>query len=273
MISKFKKSALLALVVGVLPFSVHAHRNWILPSATVLEDKGAWLTVDASLAEDVFDLERPQKLDELVIYGPDGSKLSPENMFTGKLRSSFDLQLNKVGTYRISIVRESVTASYKLNGETKRFRGEEKDMAKQIPAEAKDIVVTRNYARQDIFATAEKPTNTVLKPTGVGIELEAITHPNELYVGETAKFRLLLDGKPLAGHLFGIIPGGVRYRGVLNEIAVTTDAKGEFSVKWPAGGMYWLNASYPARSAAATPGATPPSRRVSYSATLEVLPQ
>lgn len=271
MLSKFKKPVLLALLVGALPFSAHAHRNWILPSSTVLDDKGGWLTVDASLAEDVFDMERPQKVDDVVIYGPDGEKVAPENVFTGKLRSSFDLQLAKVGTYRISIVRESVMASYKLNGETKRFRGEEKDMAKQIPAEATDVVVTRAYARQDIFATAEKPSTTVLKPTGVGIELEAITHPNELYVGETAKFRLLLDGKPLAGHLFGIIPGGVRYRGVLNEIPVTTDAKGEFSVKWPAGGMYWLNASYPARSA--TPNPAPVTRRVSYSATLEVLPQ
>ena len=70
------------------------------------------------------------------------------------------------------------------------------------------------------------------------------------------------------------MPGGVRYRGVLKEIRVTTDAKGEFSVTWPEAGMYWINASYPPRVQAA-PGTqtTPPVRRVSYGGTLEVLPQ
>lgn len=272
MLSKFKKPMLVALLAGVLPFSAHAHRSWLLPSSTVLDGKEPWVTVDAAVSEDVFDFDgNAQKLDELLVLDPTGAKMAPENVFTGKLRSSFDLKLSKPGTYKVSIVRESVMASYKLNGETKRFRGEEKDMAKQIPAEAQELVVTRMHARQDTFVTADKATDTVFKPTGVGLELQPITHPNEMFSGETAKFRLLLDGKPLANHLFGIVPGGVRYRGVLNEIAVTTDAKGEFSVKWPTAGMYWLNASYPARSA--TPGSAPATRRVSYSATLEVLPQ
>lgn len=272
MTSRFAKALLIPAIAALLPLSAQAHRTWLLPSSTVLDGKEPWVTVDAAVSEDVFDFDgNAQKLDVLEVVGPDGRALNPENMFTGRLRSSFDLKLAKPGTYKISLVRESVMASYKVGGELKRWRGEEKDMAKEVPANAEDVQLTRQHARQETFVTADKPTDTVFKKlTGVGIELVPLTHPNELFAGETARFRLLLDGKPLTNHLLGIVPGGVRYRGVLNEIAVTTDAKGEFAVKWPSGGMYWLSASWPAR------GDGPPAmvpRRVSYSATLEVLPQ
>jgi uncharacterized GH25 family protein len=125
-------------------------------------------------------------------------------------------------------------------------------------------------ARQETFVTAGKPSDTVLKLTsGVGIELEPITSPTGLFVGDTSRFRVLLDGKPLPNFLFGIVPGGTRYRGVLNEINAQTDANGEFLVKWPAAGMYLLSINWPARVA----GAPPASRRLSYSATFEVLPE
>ncbi|HTJ96929.1 MAG TPA: DUF4198 domain-containing protein [Rhodocyclaceae bacterium] len=271
----YKKVVLSVLLAGLFPMTAHAHRTWLLPSSTVLEGKEPWITVDAAVSEDLFDFDtNAQKLDDLVVFGPDGKRVAPENQFTGKLRSSFDLKLSQAGTYRISMVSTSIMASYKLNGEQKRWRGTEAAMSKEIPADATDVQVTRMLGRQDTFVTLNKTTDTVLKPSGEGLELVPITHPNELVAGEKARFRFLLDGKPLAKHLFGVIPGGVRYRGVLKEIPITTDDKGEFSVNWPAPGMYWINASYPARvqvPAGQTPA--PVARRVSYSATLEVLPQ
>jgi uncharacterized GH25 family protein len=162
-------------------------------------------------------------------------------------------------------------ASYKLDGEQKRWRGDEKDMAKEIPANATDVQVTRQHARQESYVSYDKPSEAALKKlSGVGIELVPVTHPNNLFAGETARFRLQLDGKPLANHLISIVPGGVRYRGVLNEIAVSTDSKGEIAVKWPAAGMYWLSANWPARTEGAP---AMPAKRASYSVTLEVLPE
>lgn len=269
--SMFAKLSSISLLALLLPFSAHAHRTWLLPSATVLDGKDAWVTVDAAVSENLFDLDtNAQKLDALEVLGPDGAPIKAENPFTGRLRSTFDLHLVKPGTYRIAMVREAVMASYKLDGEQKRWRGDEKDMAKAIPANATDVQMTRQHARQETYVTYDKPNDTVLKkPSGVGIEMVALTHPNALFAGETARFRLLLDGKPLANHLISIVPGGVRYRGVLNEIAVSTDSKGEISVKWPAAGMYWLSANWPARAEGAP---AMPARRASYSATLEVLP-
>lgn len=267
------KSLFVCLIAAALPLSAQAHRTWLLPSATVVYGHEGWVTFDAAVSEDLFDLDtNALPLDNLLILGPDGLPVQAENEFKGRLRSVFDLKLTQPGTYRVRLERENVMASYKLNGQPKRWRGDEKDMGSEIPKTAEDLHVMRASVRQETFVTLGKANDTALtKVNGVGIELVPITHPNEMFVGTTSRFRLLLDGKPLAHHLIGIVPGGVRYRGVLNEITATTDAKGELSVKWPAAGMYWLSASWPVRSEGG-PRTLPP-RRVSYSATLEVLPE
>src|SRR5690348_2218853 len=104
-----KKSLAALLLAGLLPFSAQAHRTWLLPSSTVVEGKDAWVTVDAAVSENLFDFgTNALKLDDLVVLGPDGARVAPENAFTGKLRSSFDLKLAKPGTYKASIVSESL---------------------------------------------------------------------------------------------------------------------------------------------------------------------
>ena len=84
-----------------------------------------------------------------------------------------------------------------------------------------------------------------------------------------------IDGKPAANLKVAIVPGGVRYRGVLKETAVTTDANGEFSVTWPMPQMYWINASYPPRVEVpeGQPRPPMPAKRYNYGGTFVVLPQ
>ena len=122
----------------------------------------------------------------------------------------------------------------------------------------------------ETFVTNGSPNETALKTTGEGLELVPTTHPNDLFAGEQAKFKLLLDGKPAAGLEFEITRGGTRYRNAQEEIKVTTDANGEFSVTWPEAGMYWLETS---TEDAKTSLPQAKKRRLSYLATLEVLPQ
>lgn len=262
-----KKTLAALLLAGLLPLSAQAHRTWLLPSSTVVDGKEPWVTVDAAVSENLFDFgTSPVKLDDLVVLGPDGARVTPENPFTGRLRSSFDLKLVKPGTYKASIVGESVLANYKLNGEAKRWRGSPAAMDKEIPAGAEEVKATRLYNRLETFVTAGKPNDGALKVNGVGLELVPVTHPNELTAGEKATFRFLVDGKPAADLPLSVVPGGVRYRGTLNEIRLTTDAEGRFTIDWPEAGMYWVSATYPAAS-------QPAERRLNYAATLEVLPQ
>lgn len=267
--------ALAAALVTALP--AQAHRGWLLPSATVLSGNEPWVTVDAAVSNDLFYFEHvAMRLDNLVLFAPDGSPAKAENTSTGRYRSSFDVKLAQKGTYKIALVSDGMSASYKLGSETKRARGTAESLARDIPANATDVNVSQNISRNEIFVTSGKPTDTVLKPTGRGLELLPVTHPNDLFAGDAAKFRFLLDGQPAAGVQVTVIPGGIRYRDKLEEMQLSADAQGEVSIRWPAPGMYWLNATLPGERGG--PGATggtlaKPARRASYTATLEVLPQ
>ncbi|MGO4378641.1 DUF4198 domain-containing protein [Pseudoduganella sp. RAF19] len=271
---KFAKT-LIALALAGAAVSAHAHKPWLLPSSTYVEAKEPWITVDAAVSEGLFDIDHlPVKLDGITVTGPDGATVPLENASTGKMRSTFDVKMAKPGTYKVALVSQSVFASWKVNGETKRWRGNEAEMAKEVPANAEELKVSRTDSRLETFASANKTDDAVFKPTGVGLELVPVTHPNDMRAGEKATWRFLLDGKPAANQAFSMIPGGVRYRGTLGEIRQNTDAKGEITFTIPAAGMYLVTSSWPAMPPA-QPGQPPqmPPRRVTYAATVEVLPQ
>jgi len=271
------RAATLALSLSVaLPMAAHAHRTWMLPSATVLAGSEPWVTVDAAVSNDLFYFDHfPLRLDNLQVFGPDGKPRTAENQHTGKYRSTFDVKLAEQGTYKLALLNDNLMASYKDGNETKRWRGKAEDFAKEVPATATDVNVSRAVSRMEVFVTSGKPSDTVLKPTNNGLELAPITHPNDLFAGETASFHFLLDGKPAADIEVTVIPGGIRYRDQLGEIKVKTDKDGKFSIKWPHPGMYWLSASQggaPRMQQPAPVGTIDkPIRRNSYSATLEVL--
>ncbi|MFJ7567674.1 DUF4198 domain-containing protein [Herminiimonas sp. NPDC097707] len=279
--SMWRVAALAVSLSVALPMAAHAHRAWMLPSATVLSGNEPWVTVDAAISNDLFYFEHNAlRLDNLAVIAPDGKTVEAENKSTGKYRSTFDVKLSQKGTYKLTMVNDGLSASYKLGNENKRWRGTAESFAKDIPADAKDVNVSRVQSRMEVFVSSGKPTDTVLKPTGAGLELVPITHPNDLFAGDTSNFRFMLDGKPAADIEVTLIPGGIRYRDQLGEIKLKTDKDGKFSVKWPTAGMYWMSASNGgARMEGGAANAAPqavgtiakPIRRVSYSATLEVL--
>ncbi|HEY0064535.1 MAG TPA: DUF4198 domain-containing protein [Telluria sp.] len=275
--NKFTKTVL-ALALATVTLQASAHRGWLYPQSTNVEAKEAWVTIDGAISEGLFDIDHVAlKLDGATVTGPDGVTAPIPTPVQGKQRSSFDLKLPQDGTYKIALVTQAVMGSYKdkASGETKRFRGSEESFAKDVPSDAQDLKTVRTHARLETFVTANKQSTGALKPSGVGLELVPVTHPTDLRAGETAKWRFQLDGKPLAKFAFSLTPGGVRYRGVLGEQRLTTDANGEISVKLPAAGMYWLNAGFPVTSEKGMPQSDGPSntRRYSYAATLEILPE
>jgi uncharacterized GH25 family protein len=276
------------ILASLLPLQANAHRTWLLPSATQLEGKEPWVTFDAAVSENLFDFDTNAfKLEGLEITGPDGQPVAAENQFAGRLRSNFDVKLSKPGTYKVGITAESIMASYKVNGEPKRWRGPKSAFEKAVPANAEELQKTDIHNRLETYVSLAKPNNAVLKATGVGLEVLPVTHPNDLQAGHKASFQVLLNGQPVPKLVLAVVPGGVRYRGILREIRGVTNEKGEFSVTLPEAGMYWIGASYPSRNdddeapvkpanadapkAPATPPAMP-QQRYSYSGTFEVLP-
>lgn len=256
----------------VVPAS--AHRQWMMPSSTVLSGDDVWVTVDAAVSNDLFYFEhQPMRLDALKAWAPDGTEVQIENKATGRYRSTFDVHLTQKGTYRIASVSDGVMGSYDLNGKTERLpRGTTTaNLAERIPAGATNVETAEANNRNEIFVTVGEPTTTLFKPTGKGIELVPVTHPNDLIAGEEATFQFLLDGKPAADLPVTVIPGGIRYRDQLGEIHLKTGADGKVEVTWPEAGMYWLNVTTPQAGEAAEGVPPPIARRASYVTTLEVL--
>jgi uncharacterized GH25 family protein len=250
--------------------AAEAHRGWLLPSATQVEGNAPWVTVDAAMSETLFLFDSfPLRFDTVTVTGPDGKVTPIDQPNVGHLRTTFEVRLPQPGTYRITALSAGVMGSYVLNGETKRFRNEG-----EIPAGATDVKATRMSSRFDTFVTAGKGNDTALQPTGKGLEMVPVTHPSDLIADTPARFRFLLDGKPLSGLKVAVVPGGARYRNALKDVAATTDANGVIDVQWPMPGQYLIVASYPPRAEGGEgeKGGDQPARRDSYSATVEVLP-
>lgn len=264
--------ALAALVLAcALPLAAQAHKLWLLPSQTVLAGADPWVTVDAAVSNDLFYFNHvPLRLDALAVTGPDGARVEPQNAATGKYRSVFDVQLKAPGTYRLAVVNDALMASWEENGQPKRWRGTAEAFAREVPKDAARLQVSQTAGRVETFVTNGTPDTTALKPSGRGLELVPVTHPNDLFAGEKATFRLQIDGKPAAGLDVEIVRGGTRYRNAQDEITVKTGADGSFEVTWPEPGMYWVEAT---TQDANTSMPQARQRRLSYVATLEVLPQ
>ncbi len=259
--------ALLSMLAAPATF---AARPWLLPSQTVLARSGGWVAFDAAQADDLFSVNQGMlPVDGLTIVTPDGQPIAAQNVAKSRTRSTFDLELRQPGTYRVLIGEDAVMARWEEEGKPKRWRGAAAEMAANIPANAAKLDAEQVLRRIETFVTVGSPTD--LKPgTGAGLELVPLQHPNDLYAGEAAKLRFLLDGKPAADLEVEVIRGGTRYRDSPEAIVQKTDKDGLVTIKWPAPGLYWIDAGVQDEKSTAP---NVKKRRVSYNATLEVLPQ
>lgn len=263
------RSFVLAAALVAAATGAQAHNAWLLPSSTVFS-KADIVSVDAAISNDLFVANHAaMRLDNLQITAPDGSAVKPESEARLKNRSVFDVPVAQPGTYRIAVVNAGMFASWKdkATGQQKRARGTAETIAKEVPADAQELTMTQSAGRVETFVTMGKPS--ALRPIGQGMELVAATSPTDLVKGEKAVFTLLVDGQPARQLEVVVTPGNTQYRDQLSDMKLKTDDRGRFEVTWPAAGMYWLEASTKDDKTSAPQAKE---RRLSYAATLEVMP-
>ena len=287
--------------------AAHAHRVWILPAQTVLSGTDQWVSFDAAVSNNLFTPNhRPVSLESVEVTGPDGQPVKIENATGGQVRSSFELQLQKQGTYVISLKPStgrrptggggpggtmaqkggeapkggskkggfggegSLMGSYEENGKVERWRGTPETLVSEGVAKKPGFKLRESGGRRVVtFVTAGKPSKEVLQPEGKGLEIDYVSHPNDLVTGEAATFRLLMDGKPAANAEVTIVRGDDRYRDVAGDVILKTAADGTVKIKWPQAGKYWLEAT--AASVGQLHG-VPSEKSYTYIATYEVMP-
>ena len=265
----FAKRLLIAATAATLMVgAAHAHRAWILPSATVVSGDKAWVTLDGAISNNLFFPDhRPMQIEAISITAPDGSSIKPVNATVGQYRTTFDIELKQKGTYRIAQANSGLSASWKEGAETKRWRGTMQEYVAQGIDKKPGVELVATSRRVETFVTNGAPTP--LKATGKGLELGGPTHPNDLYSGEEITFTLTDNGKPAANIEVTIIQGGDRYRDEPGELKLKTGADGTLKVKLENAGMYWLEAE--AAGTTTMEGKTLKSQST-YVAVLEVLP-
>ena len=136
---KFILPALAVLAAVAAPMSASAHRGWLMPSHTVLSGDSFWVSFDAGASNGVFIADHaPLRLSpqSLVITAPDGSAGAAANLMQGAYRTTFDVEVNKPGTWKIANASAGMNAAWILNGTPGRWRGPAADMAATVPAGA-----------------------------------------------------------------------------------------------------------------------------------------
>lgn len=305
---RFRTILIAAAVSSALATPALAHRMWLLPSTTTLAGTSEYVTVDAAVSNDLFYADHVA-LDpaQVSVWAPDGSEGKVENASKGRYRGTFDVAINKPGTWKIGMNRSSIGGTFKVGAEEWRVGGRGRPAGPpgapgaggpgaggpgaggpgaggpggpggtpprmvatvaDIPANATDIKLSESLTSYAVYVSSDAPTKGVLTPTGKGLEFDPVTHPDALVSDEEASFRFLVDGKPAAGVKVTLIPGGKKYREAEDGQELTTGADGVVRVKWPVAGMYWMSASAEDNKASDKRAQT---RRMSFGSTLEVV--
>ena len=233
----------------------NAHERFMLPSHTLLSGENTQsVTLMMSISNAIFHPDRPlgnnQKgLDsgELAMFYSllNHQVITPTGVINKASWQAFsrvsvaDVTLTESGTYRISTVQPDIPMTTYKTAEGTPAR--EWGPNPVLPEGAVDIVRRTTAARIESYVSLNQPSDQALKPQGIGLELTGETHPNDLFVGENAKFQLLFNGKKINSETsIKAIKGGTRHRNNRNEKPLILDKNGYFSFKPEQAGFYLL---------------------------------
>ncbi len=138
----------------------------------------------------------------------------------------------------------------------------------KVPTDAK-VMETINTPIAETYITKGKPS-PIIAPVGKGLEVKLLSHPNELYVGESLKAQILFNGQPIPNLEVDVFKGASGYdRDAKREQPIVkTNVNGEIDVKFDNAGIYLITTAYPE---AETDNSKPPvSQTYTYGLTVEV---
>lgn len=228
----YPAALLLPLAVGT---AAQAHMPYVLPTLFDL-GKSDHVTVQSAFAEDAFVPEVAMRDAPFHLVGPDGKALPTHAVTHLRDLSLFEAATPADGTYRVTTgQRAGRKGKMFKQGDKWEMRGE----GGAPPADAQQVDV-QSMTLADAYVTRGTPTDTVLRPWGTGLEIQAITHPNGIIAGTDASFVLLFDGKPLALADITLFRSAGVYDGRKVVAQVKSGADGRFSLTPQDAGTYLI---------------------------------
>jgi len=260
------------ILPAIIASSAYAHRQWLLPSSTVLSSQNEWITVDAAVSNDLFFANYVALPAEgYRVLTPTGDSIEPTDINRGKIRTTFDVLIEEEGTYRIQSVRDLFFARWMENDEPQRWRGSEAALVASGILTKPEVSVGRNRGIVETIVTSGNPSEAVFALQGEGLEFIPLSHPNDLYAEESVRFGFAFNGEPIEDLLVMIVRGDDRFRDEPGMVELTTDAEGVVELVFDIPGRYWLNTT--TRRSGGDLQGVPLDLSYSYTLTFEVLPQ
>ena len=262
----FLGSAFLLCYSVLVVSSAHAHTPYLVPVSfePAYED---WVSLDAGFAEEFFHPDVAFAHGNFQILTPAGQWQKPARYEEFKIRTLVEYQLTDKGTYRFTTGTRlgDVFRFFEVNGERQGTR-DPKDV---LPKGAKLLDHYQSVTLAETYVTKDKPTEIALKPYNKGLELVAVSHPNDLTEGDKFKVKVLFDGKPVANKDVSLFAtqGGGEHQKAAAIIKTNTQGDAEFSLA--SHGVYLLHVRH---NAPAPKGAEAPNYGYVYTLTFAVNP-
>lgn len=260
------------LIAPLFALSVQAHRQWILPSTSVLSGSDLWIGVDAAISNDLFFANHVAMPPESIeVIAPDGALLEKQFVQRGKIRTTFELNLQQQGTYHIRRKGSTLFARWQEGEENKRWRGSLEELKAEGIADKAGVEVFRNSSRIETSVVVGPAKIDAFELESEGLELMPQTHPSDLFVGEPVRWRFFLDGEPVSSLELTFVRGNDRFRNQVEAIRAVTDADGWIEVQFPKAGRYWMEGAL--RLDATQIEGIAMKRNYTYVRTFEVFPE
>lgn len=261
MFSRTKSALLGAAICAIAPTAALAHMPYLMPNFFDVTERDH-VTVQASFTEDAFAPDVVMKSESWFVQGPAGPKAITEVAYLRDL-AAFEAALPTAGTYKISS-GERLGRNGKMYKDAKGewiMSGE----SGETPAGVA-LVDVQSVTAAEVYVTKGSPSREALATTGKGLEMRAITHPNQIFAKSPAQFELTYQGKPLPGAVVTLYRAAGLYDGKKVAGETKTDAAGRFSLTAPDGGTYLALIRHRTEAPA---GSATPYRSYSYALTFE----
>jgi len=263
----FKRLSLISgFLLSLLSANSIAHTPFIAPISFAPAHQ-QWVSLDAGFAETFFHPDVAFDKGDFKLLTPAGEWQKPSRIEMFTTRTLIEHQLQEKGTYRFSTGTRygAVFRFYELNGERKATR----DPKEILPKGAKLLDHYQSVTLAETYITFDKPTTEALKPQGKGLELIAITHPDDIYAGENLSVQVLFDGKPLKDVQLTVYAANLVREKEEPYLRINTNTKGGADLLIKDAGVYLLHLRH---TAVAPKGAEAPKYGYVYTLSFLVAP-
>ncbi|MBV1910645.1 MAG: DUF4198 domain-containing protein [Kangiellaceae bacterium] len=233
-----------ALIVASLVLvtnSIYAHTPYLTPSTFEASNRDR-VTLDAAFAEKFFVPELAFNNSIYTVLTPNGKTINPDNIVKMNLRMVVEHELKDEGTYRFSTGKRlgRVFKVYEVDGKRKTLE----NPTDPVPKGGKLLSFFQSLTLAETYVSRDAPSNIALKARNNGLEYVSVSHPNELFVGETLSMISLFNGKPLADLTIDVFEANDQFSDEKATISLTSNAKGEFNFTPDNKGVYLLRSRF-----------------------------